>query len=50
MREIKRGFGLRFLCFPLREMSNWKWGRECPDQMFALGPFRVLLFAITIRR
>jgi hypothetical protein len=40
MTKRARGFTLGWMCFPLTELANWKWGREMPEQMFAVGPMR----------
>jgi hypothetical protein len=47
---ITIGFSFSACCFPLREWSNWKWGRECPDQMFSVGPMRFFCRRMTVQR
>ena len=46
----KRGIGFEIMCFPLREWTNWRWGRIESWQMFAIGPFRVRGKWLTIKR
>lgn len=40
LKRITTGVEFAALCFPPWEWSNWKWGREFPEQMFAVGPMR----------